>query len=1368
MKTLFTFLLAIGFLWASGQGPKPEGLKLIPSPSFHIRGIDSTLWIYEGNAFGFDNLITKRDGLTNYADWKLLADTITNDTLSVQSKTLVNFKNTPSLTWRSDTVGGSIKIKGDGPISDYLTNLVSTKLVYSGLDFTGINSSIILGESAATDAINAVGVNFIGSYSGAYTTNADFSNFIGNGAGKAATYASSSNFIGYEAGQSATNSYNSNFFGLHAGLQDTNAYNSNFLGYFTGAYATNANYSNFMGSQAGQGATNAQYSNFLGLQSGVLAENAPYSNFLGLMSGWHATNASNSNFLGSNTGNGATNASYDNFIGDAAGLSATDVNSSNFIGTNAGAYATNASYSNFLGTQAGQSATGATSSNFFGIYAGLAATNAYSSNFFGSMAGYRASNAPQSVFIGNSAGAYAKNAEFSNFFGSMAGYYATNAEFSNLFGYNAGKSFSGDTIGRNNIIIGSNISLPDDTNDALNLGGVLFGKNFYYNISSSTPSVVPTVRGKIGIGRIPTMAKLEVGDTARFYTSTHPKSYTDILGGRNIRMYRDSTETSGDPGLFMYRNTTIGGFISWDDELQNGLELGVDAGSAGPKKVSITPSLSVGPAYAANIPPANGLLIQGKVSIGVTDSLAILNLKGGTTTVASLNIPSGSRLATPSPGKIENDGSWLLYTRNSGQRDTLNLKGASYALPKATTTVRGGIKIGSGLTMIGDSLTATGGSVTNIATSGAITGGPITSTGTISHSTADGYLHVPATGTSNNGKVLMAGSSAGSIAWQNLPSASTGTAGTQTYSSSGSISGTGSEADMTGVTVSITPASTKLLIIFTNTVTTSDNSMTYDLYINVGGSNVNTVLQNLFTNSDIITTHYVATVTPGTPVTVKMRWNAPSQISSTYRTFSVIDLAASGGGTGGGGSGIHGSGTTGYIPKFSGDSTLTNSQVRDDGTNVGIGLSPLYKLDVLSADTYHARFTGSTGGMWVFGDANYSYPSGAMLWGLSADYGYSTPSFTNYTMGVTPVGRLSLNVPSDGGGIDLSIGGPGYEYLGLTVNGATYIGHSLFNGGNNSTTPTGQLVVEDKIRVGLGVTGSAGSAPVSPTAKIHIGAGSATAGTAPLKIESGALLTTPEPKTLENDGTNIYYTKDNGTRVRLDSTGTGGSTVRYNFAEMISSHNSTATEIPSSGVDYGIYDSTISAGTLGGFTFISGSISAITGIADYSGTVSGSVLVTTSTNHNLSDGQPIQITGTTNYNNNYIVNVVSPTTFYVTHTWSSSQTGSVKRAAMLLAGTCTEGLYRFNYNVTAKGSADSKLFSFRIWKGITTSFAESMQQFGLTGIYSNVSGSEMTTIFPGDYIYLTVRNITDNTGITIYNTNINLVLVSPIDCGSIY
>lgn len=99
--------------------------------------------------------------------------------------------------------------------------------------------------------------------------------------------------------------------------------------------------------------------------------------------------------------------------------------------------------------------------------------------------------------------------------------------------------------------------------------------------------------------------------------------------------------------------------------------------------------------------------------------------------------------------------------------------------------------------------------VSSVATSGAITGGTITGTGTISHSTADGDLHVPATGTTNNGKVLTAGGTAGAMTWE-TPSAGGGEANefsfkniALTSSGTGTTSGSTVVADTTTDTVTL-------------------------------------------------------------------------------------------------------------------------------------------------------------------------------------------------------------------------------------------------------------------------------------------------------------------------------------------------------------------------------------------------------------------------------------------------------------------------------------------------------------------------------------------------------------------------------------
>ncbi len=61
---------------------------------------------------------------------------------------------------------------------------------------------------------------------------------------------------------------------------------------------------------------------------------------------------------------------------------------------------------------------------------------------------------------------------------------------------------------------------------------------------------------------------------------------------------------------------------------------------------------------------------------------------------------------------------------------------------------------------------------------------------------------------------------------------------------------------------------------------------------------------------------------------------------------------------------------------------------------------------------------------------------------------------------------------------------------------------------------------------------------ISPTAVVHIKAGTATANTAPLKFTSGTNLSTTEAGAIEYDGSHLYFTATNaGTRYQLDQQG---------------------------------------------------------------------------------------------------------------------------------------------------------------------------------------------------------------------------------------
>ena len=83
--------------------------------------------------------------------------------------------------------------------------------------------------------------------------------------------------------------------------------------------------------------------------------------------------------------------------------------------------------------------------------------------------------------------------------------------------------------------------------------------------------------------------------------------------------------------------------------------------------------------------------------------------------------------------------------------------------------------------------------------------------------------------------------------------------------------------------------------------------------------------------------------------------------------------------------------------------------------------------------------------------------------------------------------------------------------------------------GNPSSPTAGEgelrfLTGSNALRMVIGYNGNVGIGQSSPTAYLHLKAGTATAGTAPIKLTSGTNLTTPENGTFEYDGTNLYFT----------------------------------------------------------------------------------------------------------------------------------------------------------------------------------------------------------------------------------------------------
>ena len=77
-------------------------------------------------------------------------------------------------------------------------------------------------------------------------------------------------------------------------------------------------------------------------------------------------------------------------------------------------------------------------------------------------------------------------------------------------------------------------------------------------------------------------------------------------------------------------------------------------------------------------------------------------------------------------------------------------------------------------------------------------------------------------------------------------------------------------------------------------------------------------------------------------------------------------------------------------------------------------------------------------------------------------------------------------------------------------------------------------------------------------------------------------------------------------------------------------------------------------------TAVDVSSTAITAFADYSGTVSGTVSCTAA-EHGLDSGERVNISGTTNYNSDYVIERIDDNTFYFTKTFvADDATGTVR------------------------------------------------------------------------------------------------------------
>jgi hypothetical protein len=262
------------------------------------------------------------------------------------------------------------------------------------------------------------------------------------------------------------------------------------------------------------------------------------------------------------------------------------------------------------------------------------------------------------------------------------------------------------------------------------------------------------------------------------------------------------------------------------------------------------------------------------------------------------------------------------------------------------------------------------------------------------------------------------------------------------------------------------------------------------------------------------------------------------------------------------------SGTTNYVPKFTSTTTLGNSLIFDststwtvaknlriDGLKIptGAGAAKVWTSDANGLGSWataaSSSLTGATGDLISFSatDTKSNISAGATAGAFLRNVGASTipawstlilpntgtanyiPYYTSTnTLGESAnlkfnSGYLEINTATSNAVLYATLAGSAKGLIGQD-GGSFYFSSYNPNALAFYTNGGGKLamwITQNSSNVGFG--------HASPTASVHIKAGTATASTAPLKFTSGTLLTTPEAGAVEFLTDKLYATITTGT-----------------------------------------------------------------------------------------------------------------------------------------------------------------------------------------------------------------------------------------------
>jgi hypothetical protein len=169
---------------------------------------------------------------------------------------------------------------------------------------------------------------------------------------------------------------------------------------------------------------------------------------------------------------------------------------------------------------------------------------------------------------------------------------------------------------------------------------------------------------------------------------------------------------------------------------------------------------------------------------------------------------------------------------------------------------------------------------------------------------------------------------------------------------------------------------------------------------------------------------------------------------------------------------VSGSGTTNFLPKFTGASTIGNSQIFDNGTDVGIGTSsPFVRFDVRGEAVLLYRAAGNAYAIYSAANNTFSWQFGInngadyVIWGG----GFTAPGTERFR--ITSDGNVGIGTSSPG--VTLDVNGSGVRITNATPN--VYFNNTVVQWKAYMPTGLNSFAINDAVRdvLTLGYNGAA-------------------------------------------------------------------------------------------------------------------------------------------------------------------------------------------------------------------------------------------------------------------------------------------------------